>query len=105
MITLQRTDTGIQFIVTVTNKQTGAVVNLSAATGILFIFRKPDKTVYSQNGSLYTDGTDGKLTYTSDSSDLDVYGIWRLQVSYTINSNTKLSSEVSFLVDKNLSDL
>ena len=105
MIDLQRTDTGVQFICTIKDKQTGQIISLVGATNIQFIFRQPDRKNYVVNGSLYTDGSDGKVVYTSQSTDINIAGLWKLQVSYTITTYTKLTSWITFQVEPNLSDL
>lgn len=105
MLTLRRTDYGISFIVQILDEQTNNIVNLASVTSINFVFRKPDKTTYSVEGSLYTDGTDGKVTYTSASSDFQIKGIWRLQVNYTKNLSFRTTDDISFEVESLLTDL
>lgn len=105
MLYIQRTDTGVNFVVTLLDEQTNQILNISSATNINFIFRRPDKVTYIVDGSLYTDGTDGKVQYTSQPSDMTVAGLWKFQVSYQLNGATKLSSYTTFQVSSNLIDL
>lgn len=105
MVNIQRSDIGVQFIVTITDEQTSQILDLSSATNIQFIFRRPDKHVYIVSGSLYTSGKDGKVTYISQDTDLTIQGIWKLQVSYQLNDAFKTTIWDSFQVLPNLYDL
>lgn len=105
MIVLQRTDSGVQFVCTIVDEQSGLPLNLSGAADIYFIFKQPNESNYIVSGSLLNDGSDGKITYTSQSTDLQVAGIWQVQVAYTIGTYTKLTNSQSFIVEPNLTDL
>lgn len=105
MIIIQRTDTGIQFICLITDEQTGQTLDLSGVSNIQFIFRRPDKHTYSVVGSLYTDGTDSKLSYITTSSDITLAGIWKFQVTYTLGVFVKFTQWTTFQVEPNLMDL
>lgn len=59
--------------------EAGAVQNISDATVKRFIFKKADGTVIQRSGSFYTDGSDGKIQYTTVSGDLNSAGRWRVQ--------------------------
>lgn len=102
---VQRTDTGVQFVCTIVDEQTNNIINLSQASNFALTFRKPDKSVYSVVASLYTDGTDGKISYLSQVTDLLLAGIWKFQASYTLSGSNKLTSWASFQVLPNLNDL
>lgn len=104
MLQLQHNDVGIQLIATITNQETKQIVSLVNATGITFTFKRPDGTVYNVTGSLYTDGTDGKIQYVTQTTDLTMTGIWKFQCSCTISGSQKISSWTSFQVIPNLSD-
>jgi len=85
-------DTGTEMRVTVTDD--GVAVDLSSATEILFIFRKPDGTTLEVDGLLYTDGTDGIVYYNTVAGDIDQSGMYKLQVRVTISSGNVFSSSV-----------
>jgi hypothetical protein len=102
--TIQNNTTGVQFIVKIAEDQTGNTVNMSGATSIQFIFQRPDKTILTVTGSLYTDGTDGNVQYTTLAGDLNLKGKWKLQVSYSLGSSVKMTSYTIFHVVANLSD-
>jgi hypothetical protein len=91
---------GTEFRVTVL--ESGTAVNVAAATNYIK-FSKPDNTVVTQSGTLYTDGTDGIITYTSASGDLDAVGTWKIQAFVDFGTNEFYSDIGSFKVYKNLS--
>lgn len=105
MLTIQRGDTGIQFIGKIENEEDGSTVDMSSANNIKFIFKAPNSLAYSVDGSLYTNGKDGKVQYTSQPTDLLTVGIWKFQVSYALSGSSKVTSWVSFQVIPNLQDL
>lgn len=76
-------DIGSIFEVTVVeiDEVTGlpVIVDISTATLMQIRFKKPDLSVVVQTAAFSTDGTDGKLKYTSVLGDLDQPGDWRLQ--------------------------
>ena len=57
------------------------VVDISAATTMEIHYKKPDGSVVGSpwTAAFETDGTDGKLSYTTGSGDLDVAGWWQVQ--------------------------
>ena len=56
----------------------GVVVNLSGATVLRFKLIRPDNNIIERTASLSTDGTDGKMRYTSITGDFNVSGEWRV---------------------------
>lgn len=105
MIEIQNNDTGIQFIIQVLDQCTNQPINISAMVSSSFIFRRPDKYTYSVTASLYTNGSDGKLAYTTGPSDLVMEGIWKVQATYILSGYTKYTSWITFRVLSNLTDL
>jgi len=93
-------DIGTQFIVTV--KDDGVVQDISTATNLILIFKKPDQTTSNKTATLYTDGTDGKMTYTSVSGDLNQAGNYKIQGKVTLGGATYYTSIGSFKVHCNL---
>lgn len=78
------------------------VVDLSAATELLFIMRKPDSTVVELTADLYTDGTDGIISYVVVSGDFDQVGQYKLQAKVSVDGGTYSSNIVSFKVHHNV---
>lgn len=93
-------DIGTQFIVTV--KDDGAVVDISSATSLVIIFKKPDQTTSNKTATLYTDGTDGKMTYSTVSGDLNQAGNYKIQGKVTLSGGVYYTSIGSFKVHCNL---
>ena len=91
--------------------QTAPVVNLTGATNLRLILIPPSG-VLSQGVSpqtvvatLYTDGTDGKITYTTIDGDVPVvpWGgqpqLWIVRASFTLSGWTGKSKPDTFYVD------
>ena len=67
-------DKGTVFEATMRDEN-GAIVNLSTATLLQIVFAKPDGSVVTKTAAMSTNGSDGKLRWTtSASSDLDQIG-------------------------------
>jgi hypothetical protein len=78
------------------------VVDLSAASTKQFILRKSTGAAVTKTAEFVTDGTDGKLKYTTTITDLDVTGDWQLQV-YVKWTATEWRSDIqNFMVRPNL---
>lgn len=94
-------DVGTAFRATVKD-QDESVVDLSAATLLELIFRKPSQEVVTKTASLYTDGSDGKMQYVTVTGDLDLPGLWRVQARVTVGGASWSTSIETFRVHKNL---
>lgn len=93
-------DIGTQLIMTV--KDDGVVVDISGASLLQVIIKKPDGQSYVKSGTFYTDGTDGKMYYASISGDFDVPGNYKLQGKVTLPGGTYYTSISDFKVYCNL---
>lgn len=71
-------DVGTQFIVTILNQDEEAE-DLSGYSTKQIIFTKPSGEKLTKTANFYTDGTDGKIYYTSVADDLDEAGTWQIQ--------------------------
>lgn len=91
---------GMQFKVTLSDAD--VAVDLSIYTTRQIIFKKPSGSLLTKTASLYTDGTDGIMYYTSVSGDLDEVGIWKLQCQLTNASESHRTEIGSFKVYGNL---
>lgn len=76
--------------------------DISGATNVLFLFEKPNETVFTRTGSLTTDGSDGLIEYTVASGDLDMAGIWSIQGRVSTPGGNYSTSISEFRVEKNL---
>lgn len=97
---IHQEDIGTAFTVTV--QDDAVVVNISAATTKQIKFKKPSGTVVTKDGAFVTDGTDGKLRYTTVADDLDEDGKWYLQVYLVLTNWTGHSDWGDFVVYGNL---
>lgn len=70
------------------------VQDISTATTKDIIFLKPDGTINTETGSFFTDGTDGYITYTAASGDLDVAGIWKIQ-AHVVMGGLNFKTDIS----------
>lgn len=78
--------------------ETGAIVPLQNMTKLqmsLRVARGPTKIV---TATLTTDGSDGKVEYTTNSTDLDNHGLWKAQVLLTENDKFYPASVAEFEV-------
>jgi len=89
-------------VFTITIKDGADAVDISTATTKNIVFKQPDKTLVTQSGSFVTDGTDGKIQYTTVSGDLADAGNWSLQAEIVITSGEWSSDIYGFEVHKNL---
>jgi len=99
---VHRGDVGTVFVATI--KQGSNVIDISAATTTQLLFEKPDGSVLTKTATLTTDGTDGKLQYTTQSGDLDMSGQWRLQAYLVLGTWTGKTDVHVFQVHTNIGD-
>jgi hypothetical protein len=98
---IRQNDIGTQFLITI--KDDGAAVDISGASVKQLIFQKPKAFVrVVQNANFYTDGTDGKMFYTSVSGDLDTLGTWKIQGILQIGTSVWSTDIHTFDVFRNL---
>lgn len=89
-------------VIEVTLYDGGSVVDISSATVKQFMLEKPDGTTVTKSASFTTDGTDGKLRYTTIANDLDTAGDWQLQVYVEMTAGKWNSDVGAFTVLPNL---
>lgn len=95
---IRKNDIGTLFKVTINDGS--ATKDISYATTKQFIFKKPDGTIKTVTAGFYTDGTDGLLSYTTVSGDLDSVGLWKLQARVASTNNDKRTDVASFRVNE-----
>lgn len=71
-------DHGTVFAI-VCRDQNNQVIDISDATALKILFKKPDGTTFSKTASFTTDGTDGSLQCSTTRTELDTEGKWRYQ--------------------------
>lgn len=97
---IHQNDIGTVFRCTIYDNTT--LVDISGATTKQLIFKKPSGDKLTKSASFYTDGTDGILTYTTVSGDLDEIGTWKLQGYVVLASGSWKSDIHTFTVHRNL---
>lgn len=86
-----------------TMKDGTVVVDISEQTSIEFIFQRPDGSSFTKDAELVTDGTDGKMKYTTaDATTLTPPGTWRLQGHITLDTGQWKSNKHEFRVYENI---
>ena len=71
-------DIGTIFRLTITDTS-GTAIDVSTATTKYIYFQDPSGARMQKTASFFTDGTDGKIQYTSVSGDIDSVGTWQIQ--------------------------
>lgn len=98
-------DIGTVFLVTVQDcvSGTATALDVSSTTVRQLILSSPDGTSSTKSAILNTDGTDGKIKYTTVDGDLSQVGTWRIQVRVVFGSSGDWKSDIStFKVLENL---
>lgn len=90
--TVQLGAIGANIIVTV--EEDDAIVNLSTVTTKNLVFKKPNGVSVTKTASFFTDGTDGKLKYSTESGFLDKAGEWKVQADLVFPSGYDGPTEV-----------
>lgn len=93
-------DVGTVFEATIMDA--GAVVNIAAATTLQLWFRRPDGRVLKKTAVLSTNGTDGKMRYTTVANDLTQAGNWNWQPYVVLGTTTVHGNIQAFMVNGNL---
>jgi hypothetical protein len=75
------------------------VVNVSSASQMLIYLTNPSTGVaVPKTAALFTDGTDGKISYRCLNTDLTVEGIWRIEGFVKIGTEQYTADESTFEV-------
>ena len=93
-------DIGTRFLATI--QDNGTVVDISNASQIQVIFRRPSDEVFYRVGSLLNSGIDGKVYYDTVAGDLVDVGMHKLQAKVYLPSGTYYTDIYSFQVHCNL---
>lgn len=95
-------DVGTVFEMTVYDDG-NTIVDLSANISIELHFLKPGSTTkIEKTATLSTDGTDGKIKYTTITDDLDTAGTWKIQGKVETAAGIWHTDISTFVVVKNL---
>ena len=97
---IRKDNIGIQFVVNV--KDGDDPEDISAYTTRQIIIRKPNGSILTKTATLSTDGTDGACYCVSEDGDLDLVGVYRLQIRLSTSSVDYTTNIGSFRVSTNL---
>lgn len=97
---VSKNDIGTVFEVII--KDGTAIVDISGATTKQIIFKKANGETVTKTATFKTDGTDGKIQYTTVTNDLDVEGTWEIQAFVILASGEWMSDVSRFVVNRNL---
>ena len=97
---IQEGDIGTKLLVTITDND--AIVNISSASSLYIFIKKPDGSILTRSGTFETNGTDGKMYYTTVSGDIDTAGSYKLQGRVILANGSFYTSTVTFKVHCNL---
>jgi hypothetical protein len=78
------------------------ILNVSNADDIYIIFQKPDSSDLTKTASLTTNGTDGKIKYTTIAGDLDQIGTWQIQARIDFGASVFSTDIQKFKVYRNI---
>ena len=98
---IRKNDVGTVFTGTIRDSDNNIVDLVTAITKQIILLR-PDGTNLTADASFYTDGTDGVLTYTTQSGDLNMCGKWRIQWYVTLDTGNWKTDIKTFKVYDNL---
>jgi hypothetical protein len=79
-------DSGVPLVVVA--KVDGVVQDISAATAMVILIKRPRGGTRRETGAFTTDGTDGKTQFVTDANTLDTPGRWEVQARITTPSFT-----------------
>lgn len=89
-------DTGTEFRISITDD--GTAVDISSATELYIIFKKPDGEILTVSANLWSDGTDGIIYYNTVDGDLNQSGQWRIEALVNLGGSVFYSSIGTFTV-------
>lgn len=85
-----------------TISDSSGTIDISSATTKQIILLRPDGTKVQEDATFVTDGTDGRLSYTIQSTDFSLAGIWRVQWYIVMTSGSWKTDIKTFKVYNNL---
>lgn len=90
-------DYGTQFILTIKKLVDGVptIVDISGvdeSTDLFIYFRDSEGTVTKHNAEFYTDGEDGKISYTTEEGDISVAGTMKFRAEVELSPTQKYQS-------------
>ncbi len=82
--------------------EAGLPKDIGGATLKQLIFGRPNKTTFTVNANLYTNGADGILEYVTIDGDLMPYGRYQAQSDLVMPGFSGRTGIATFIVEKNI---
>ena len=101
-VVAQQGDGGVTVVITVVDPATSLPVDMSAATNLSLLMRKPDLTTVAFSAALAGNGLDGRVSYALDASDMAEAGFYDFQLSFQTSSTPWFTSIGTVRVISNL---
>ena len=95
-------DIGTRFLFTIQDCDSTDPVDVSTASSVEIVFKKPNGTNLVVAGTFLTDGTDGKVYYDTANGDIDQIGYWKVQGKVNFPTGLFYSDIHKFQVFANL---
>ena len=95
-------DHGTKFLFIVQACDSAESVDISMASSVEVTFLKGSGDRVTVNGTFFTDGRDGKVTYTTTEEDVDEAGYWQVQAKVIFPTGHFYSDITKFQVMDNL---
>lgn len=89
-------DVGTQMVYGV--QEDAVTLAIQAATDLILYFRKPSGELLTKTAQFLTDGSDGKIYYTTIAGDLDEHGVWTIQSKISLSGGTHYGDTKMFSV-------
>lgn len=102
MATTNPQQNAVGLIIIYAVRQQGVIVDISSASGLKLVIGKPSGNYIAVTGALYTDGTDGKISYVTVAGDLDEAGPYKVQAFFTLGAYTGYTAQVKMYVEENV---
>ena len=101
---LHYNDTGTIILTTIKDcvSGTSSPLDISAAVSTFLVLKSPSGTSYNKVAVFKTDGTDGKVQYTTVDGDLNEVGTWRIQAIINFATSSFRSNVKTFKVYENI---
>lgn len=97
---VRKDDVAVQFVLTI--QEDSVAVDVSGATTKEITIQKPSGTSTDYTASFFTDGTEGKIYYTSVLGDLDESGLYKIQGKVILSGGTYRTNIKKFKVRDNI---
>lgn len=79
----------VQFV----DSDTDAAIDVSTASAKKILWKTPANVIVSKDASFTTDGTDGKIEYTTTSADFGALGSYAIEAQVVLSTGKILSIE------------